>query len=395
MKKLSLFVIGLYLGIVAAFSQEKPQLDSPYKVKKLTFEEANIVSSYYSQNGNNAAVTGGIGSEKLSDISTTFDLKMYKYDKKLRKHSFTAELGIDHYTSASSDKIDPHTISSASYSDNRIYPSLHWDMENEGKGKAIGAGISFSNEFDYNSFGLNANFSKKTKDRSGEFSAKLQAYIDQLRLIYPIELRSGSGDDYPTASRNTFSGTASWSQIINRQFQLMIEAGMVYQNGYLGLPFHRVYFNDNSVHVEALPATRIKIPIGMRATYFLGDQFILRGWYRFYHDDWGINSNAAEFETVVKVNPFFSITPFYRFYQQSAVDYFAPYQAHSNAEEFYTSNYDLSKFNSHFFGAGFRVAPPEGVFHLKHFNSLELRYGHYKRTTGLNANIVSMQVGFR
>jgi len=56
MKKLSLFVIGLYLGIVAAFSQEKPQLDSPYKVKKLTFEEANIVSSYYSQNGNNAAV---------------------------------------------------------------------------------------------------------------------------------------------------------------------------------------------------------------------------------------------------------------------------------------------------------------------------------------------------
>jgi hypothetical protein len=110
MKKLSLFVIGLYLGILAAFSQESVKPDSPYKVRKLTFEEANIVSSYYSQDGNNAAVTGGIGSEKLNDISTTLDLKMYKYDKRSRKHVFTGELGIDHYTSASSDKIDPSTL---------------------------------------------------------------------------------------------------------------------------------------------------------------------------------------------------------------------------------------------------------------------------------------------
>jgi len=175
----------------------------------------------------------------------------------------------------------------------------------------------------------------------------------------------------------------------------MLEGELVYQDGYLGLPFHRVYFNDSSVHTENLPSKRLKIPLGIRASYFAGDKLVLRGWYRFYHDDWGINSNAMEFETVVKLNPFFSVTPFYRFYQQSAVDYFAPYKIHTNADRYYTSNYDLSKFNSQFFGAGFRMAPPEGVFHLSHLSSLELRYGHYTRTTGMNANIISMHIAIR
>src|SRR4029079_2242196 len=155
MKKLFLSVIGMYFTMLAALSQGNPKADSVYKPRKLTFEEANLVSSYYRQDGNNSAVTGGIGSEKLTDLSNTIDLKLYRYDKKNRKHSFTGELGIDHYTSASSDKIDPYTISSASHADTRFYPSIGWTMENEMKGSTIGAGLSFSNEFDYRSIGAN------------------------------------------------------------------------------------------------------------------------------------------------------------------------------------------------------------------------------------------------
>ena len=43
------------------------------KSRKLKIEEINLVSSYYTQNGSNAAVTGGIGSEKLTDIANVFD----------------------------------------------------------------------------------------------------------------------------------------------------------------------------------------------------------------------------------------------------------------------------------------------------------------------------------
>jgi len=397
MKKLFLAVIGMYISILAAFSQTSPKSDSTYKSRKLTFEEANLVSSYYKQDGNHAAVTGGIGSQKLTDISNTIDVKLSTYDKRNRKHSFIGEFGIDHYTSASSDQIDPKTISSASSADTRFYPSIGWSMENEKKGTTIGAGASFSTEFDYTSIGFNANFAKKTNNRSGELVARFQAYLDQVSLIYPVELRPGANhsDDYETSSRNSFSGSLTWFQIINKQFQIMLEAELVSQTGYLGLPFNRVYFNDNSVHVENLPSSRLKIPLGIRANYFVGDKFILRTWLRNYHDDWGINSNAAQIETVVKINPFFSVTPFYRFYQQSASKYFAPYQQHTAADTYFTSNYDHSKFNSNFFGAGLRIAPPNGVFKMQHWGSVELRYGHYDRTNGLSSDIISLNIAVK
>jgi hypothetical protein len=397
MKKLFLSVIGMYIGILASFSQNSPKTDSAYRQRKLTFEEANLVASYYHQDGNHAAVTGGNGSELLTDFSNSIDLKFYRYDKKDRKHNLNFEIGVDHYTSASSDKIDPSTLSSASHADTRFYPSVGWTMENEKKGTTIGAGLSYSKEFDYQSLGANANFLKKTKDKSGEFSANLKAFLDQVSLIYPIELRTnqGGGNDYATTGRNTIDADISWTQIINKNFQVMLEGEVVYQDGYLGLPFHRVYFADNSVHVENLPSSRLKFPLGIRANYFFGDRLILRTWYRNYHDNWGISSNALQVETSVKINPFFSVTPFYRFYQQSAADYFAAFGMHHAADEFYTSNYDLSKFNSNFYGVGFRIAPPEGVFKIQHLNSLELRYGHYQKTTGMNSNIISLNLKFK
>ena len=149
------------------------------------------------------------------------------------------------------------------------------------KGTTFGAGLSGSSEFDYQSIGVNANFSKKTNNRNGEFTAKAQAYIDNVSLIYPTELRTGGSnggddEDYDKTSRNSYSGSLSYSQIINQRLQVMFIAELISQKGYLSLPFYRVFFNDNSVHIENLPDTRMKIPLGFRANYFIGDKVILR-----------------------------------------------------------------------------------------------------------------------
>ena len=124
MKKTCLTLLGLCIGYFAGFAQNSAVDSSKYKNHTLTFEEANIISSYYSQNGNNSAVTGGIGTEKLTDISNSFEVKFFRYDDMYRKHSWDFELGIDHYTSASSDMIDLKANSSASHADTRIYPSV-------------------------------------------------------------------------------------------------------------------------------------------------------------------------------------------------------------------------------------------------------------------------------
>src|SRR5205809_8052553 len=106
MRKLSLGMIALFFNMLSAFSQ---QTDSTqYSSKKLKLDEVNLVSSYYRQDGNNSAVTGGIGTEKLTDLSNTLDLKLIRSDKYQRQHTLNLEIGLDHYTSASSDSIDTH-----------------------------------------------------------------------------------------------------------------------------------------------------------------------------------------------------------------------------------------------------------------------------------------------
>ncbi len=390
-----IFITGFaLLGLMRAYAQEPSADSTAYKAKKLKIEEINLISSYYKQDGNNAAVTGGIGTQELTDISNNLDVKLVKYGENGIKHNFTIEVGIDQYTSASSDMVDLQANSSASSSDIRFYPSLSYSRENEEKGTTLGIGVSSSTEYDYQSFGGNINYSKKTKDRNGEFTAKLQTYLDQVKLITPIELRSANGYG-GTEGRNTFAGSLGYSQVINQNFQVMVMADIVTQQGYLSLPFHRVYFSDGSVHQEKLPDSRLKIPLGLRASYFLGDNVIIRAYYRYYSDDWKLTSHTADLEVPVKISPFFSVSPFYRYYTQSAAKYFDAYKKHDAGQEFYTSNYDLSKFNSSFYGLGFRFSPVNGVFGIKHFNMLEVRYGHYTRSNDLTSDIISINIRCR
>lgn len=392
MRIIPLIIAGMYFSILSAFSQSAAPSDSVYRSRKLSIDEINIVSSYYKQDGNNSAVTGGIGTEHLTDIANTIDLQLSKYGKSpFIKHRFNFELGVDTYTSASSDKIDPSTISSASMSDIRIYPSLSWNIENEKKGSTIGISASFSNEYDYNSVGGGISFSKISKDKNREVALKLQAFLDTWKVIYPIELRNENNSN-EKSPRNSFNGSLSVSQVINKRLQALIMIEPAYQHGLLATKYQRVFFTDNSVQSETLPEDRYKLPIGLRLNYFAGNKVILRSFYRYYMDSWGVNANTFELETPVKLSPFISISPFYRFYQQSQADYFAPFAQHSVSESFFTSDFDLSRFDSNFFGAGIRLAPPKGVFGFSHLSGMEIRYGHYTRSTGLNSNIVSLHL---
>ena len=81
MKKITI-AVGLYLSLLAGVkAQEKIVPSNPsYQSKKLKTEEVNFVSSYYHQDGNNSAVTGGVGTEKLTDFGNTIDIKWTMID---------------------------------------------------------------------------------------------------------------------------------------------------------------------------------------------------------------------------------------------------------------------------------------------------------------------------
>ncbi|MEZ7913118.1 DUF3570 domain-containing protein [Macellibacteroides fermentans] len=398
MKKIVITVAALVMCLNVA----KAQSDSTSN-RKLKIDEVNFITSYYHQDGNNSAVTGGIGSEKLDDFGNSIDLQLSRFDKKNNKHTFGVELGIDVYSSASSDKIDPTTISSASSKDVRISPSLNYLKENAKNNTALGGGVSFSQEFDYTSIGANVLFAKATKDKNREFSAKASVFLDTWSVILPVELRNietdfkyKQGDNAP---RNSYNLALGLSQVVNQRLQVSILTDIGYQTGLLGTAYQRVYFGDNgnNAYSEKLPDNRFKLPVGLRANYFLGDKFILRSFYRFYIDSWNLTAHTAELEIPYKITPFVSVAPFYRFYSQSGVDYFKPYKEHllSDNSEFYTSDYDLSKFTSHLFGLNFRMVSANGLMGVKKLNVVELRYSYYNRSTDLTSHLITLALKFK
>ena len=432
MKKICLTVVGIYIMMLHAFSQVSSKDSSAYMPKKLALDEVNIVSGYYNQTADKSAVMGGRTDSKgvgnVTDLANGVDIKFVSWDGKQRKNTFTTGLGIDYHTAASQAYVDSN--GHARNNGTRIYPTLDWTIENKKKGTEFGIGTYYSAEHNYyHSIGLNTSFSKKNHN-NGEFSVKLTGYFDQIKMIKPSEftpvdslkniaptdsivyITTASGHTQaltyvngqlvgkakritlPSSSRNTYTASFSFEQVINSRLQGSVALDMVYQSGYLGLPFHRVYFNNGKDTIENLPSQRLKLPIGLRLNYFLGDNIIIRTYYRFYVDNWGLQSHTVNIEVPVKITPFFSISPFYRYYIQTAAKYFASYEEHSPQDQYFTSNYALAAFSSHFFGVGVRFAPPKGVF-IKSLKALEIRYSHYTQTTNLVADMVSLNLKFK
>ncbi|GJM34931.1 MAG: hypothetical protein DHS20C18_39320 [Saprospiraceae bacterium] len=393
--------IYLAIGLLTLFLRGKTQqVDSSFQKKELPKTDIELVFSYYNQDGDHSAVTGGIGTEQLSvygpNVKLTHSFKGYQ--------KLTLKGGSDFITSASTDNID-FVRSSASLHDARSYAHINYDRHAKKTDLTIGIGTGFSLESDYLSFPVSLALAYQTPDKMRNFQLSFQAFFDDLRwgrldvdykrpalLVYPAELRFKEWAD--TYLRNSYTLQLGFTQVMNKRLIVGLFPEINYQKGLLSTPFHRVYFNDDAVQVENLPDDRLKIPIGLRLNYFLGGRTILKGTYGFYWDNFGIIGHAIELESAFKLSPILTLAPFVRFYRQSAADYFAPFKEHQPDAEYYTSDFDLSDFQSYKAGLYFRYAPLDYWTRRFLFNELRLRYAFFRRSDGLVAHIISFSVGY-
>ena len=393
--------IGLMMACTlasSAFAQTTTTTAPARRVRKLEATEVNILGSYYSQDGNHSPVTGGIGTEQLTDVTPTVIVNV-PLDTVT---NLNVNFGMDFYSSASTDNID-FNVSSASKSDLRTHLNVGISRRNSLTRITKSLMLGGSTEYDYQSLSVGAGWAKESLDGNREFSLNGMIFYDTWSLIYPEELRNNGQQLVSTNKRQSYNLSATLSQVINRKMQASLSADIVYQSGLLSTPFHRVYFREQELpRVEQLPDQRLKYPVGLRVNYYVNDYLTSRFFYRFYSDNWGITANTVELETPIKFGPFFSFYPFYRFHNQSAADYFAPYKEHSLSEEFFTSDYDLSGFSSHKVGLGIRYSPLFGIGKLglpfskskTLFKGIEIRFGNYWRSDGLKAFIISTDLNF-
>lgn len=388
----------LFITWFSAFTQKQ---DSIFTKKKVSETDVQVLFSYYTQQGIHSAVTGGTGTEKLQVYAPGFTVTQ-KFDS---LNSVNLNAGVDIISSASTDRID-FIRSSASLVDARGYARAGYQRELNKSGYTLGGNLGFSLESDYFSTGAGLLLKHKSKNKSKEWFAELQAFFDDLRwgrvnpnymkpdrLIYPQELRYREwNDEY---KRNSYNLNTGFLNALNTRNSIGIYSGITYQQGLLSTPFHRVYFNDETtLRVENLPSQRIRFPVALQLNSFTGRGWILRSYYRFYYDSFGIAAQTLQFDSPVKINSAFTFSPFVRLYSQTGSKYFKPYMEHDVTQTFYTSDYDLSPFNSIRAGAGFRYAPyfksHKGLF----FNSVDLRYSFYYRSDGLYAHSISFMINY-
>lgn len=419
-------LLVFFLGSLQIFAQDST---STFKKRVLEGTEIDFLGSYYSQDGNNAAVTGGLGTEKLTDAAPTVVVSIPINDDDV----LTIDAGISAYTSASSSNIDPFDTnyadpftasSGASSSDTWANVTGSYSHSSDDRNRIVSGKVSFSNEYDYTSIGLGGSYTWLFNEKNTEFTLHGNVYLDTWKIIYPYELRPYAQNrtfTYQNAAslgyapafreltekgRNSYSLGLNFSQILTERLQGSLLVDLVLQQGLLSTPFQRVYFQDFqdffiddfqlADDIEHLPDSRLKTAVGGRLNYYLNQTFVLRSYYRFYRDDWGIVSHTASLEVPVKLNDKFTVYPSYRYYQQSAADYFAPYNTHLSSEEYYTSDFDLSDFQANQYGIGINYTDiftslKIGSMGLK---TIDLKYDYYQRDSGLHANIITFGLGF-
>jgi hypothetical protein len=230
--------------------------------------------------------------------------------------------------------------------------------------------------------------------------------LDTWKLIYPIELRNDpSFKELDKKNRNSYSLGLNFSQILSKNIQGSLSLDVIQQQGLLSTPFQRVYFADvadsfrESFHladdIERLPDSRFKTAIGGRLNFYINESFVLRTYYRYYFDDWGIASHTASLEVPIKITDKFTLYPSYRFYNQTAADYFNTYNTALSTDEFYTSDFDLSQYDANQFGFGINYTDIFTKLHIAQFGlkSVDVKYNYYKRNTGLSSSIIT--AGFK
>jgi len=456
-------IVGVFLFVL--FQGAYAQKNNSYRKKVLDHTEINFLYNNYSQQGNHAAVTGGIGSSKARDNAPSIlvNIPLNKDDV------LSIDYGADLTTAASTSKINPFTTAAinngantgnegsfegASINSNGlsktsgtalatgastsggtigneggrhrskfIHSRKHgvFSYEHSSNSRSFTWGVdgSFSTEKGYNSVGFGAQLRKSFNDENSEINISSNAFLDKINPIYPAEFRASLGllpsvgfKQLSVTNRNSYSTSLSFSQILGKRIQIALIGNFALQQGLLSTNYQRVYFKDKPIvkyknfelanDIERLPSTRKKYPFGVRLNYFLTDFMVLRTYYRHYSDSWGLSSNTYNIQIPLILSPNLTIYPTYRYYQQQQSKYFAPKRVHLSTDLFYTSDYDLSTFNSSQYGVGIEIAPPFGIFSLSTSNpadsvklkSLNLRYGYYSRTDGLTSNIFSLIVKF-
>ena len=279
--------------------------------------------------------------------------------------TFSLNLGVDSLTGASpSGRVNADGSGGfrlSNLEDTRYSAALSYSQR-LGSSFIGSAGITASDENDYSHFGVNFGLQKEVNQKNTVFSIGVARSADSIDAV------SGNRTPGVSTSRAFRIGEQDkdvtdivfgWTQIYSKNTITQMNYSYSNSSGYLNDPYKVVSIIDNQGRpvdtiVEKRPEDRTghSIYAALNRKYFWG---VFKPSFRYYTDDWGIDSTTFELRFNKPLSNNHEIEPYIRYYSQSKADF---YRAQISTNEILpdelSSDYRLSEFDALTIGVAYR-----------------------------------------
>ena len=167
-----------------------------------------------------------------------------------------------------------------------------------------------------------------------------------------------------------------------------------YVTGYQNNPY-RTVFVLGSPTLENHPRERLRLAgFAKLNTYFKPARASLWLDYRLYGDDWGIISNTIGVKLHQQISPRLLMRYRYRFYTQTAANFYRTNYPLLTSSAFYTDDYKLEAFYSHLFGfmISYGLEPLADRLPFLAHTTLDVKYERFFTSNTFTANIYQIGV---
>ncbi len=206
----------------------------------------------------------------------------------------------------------------------------------------VNLGNSTEKDFDadYFGFGFEQESSKKTFTYFGSLSASSDKLNPSQAALYNRVL---------TAERDSRNLALGISRVINRNLLLSTAVGVSTLDGYLSDPYKMASIVDaNGIRIltaDSRPDQRQQEFWTVKMRYYLGSEYAWHLDYRLYQDNWKIRSHTLS-TALYKTMGNWQVTPEFRYYNQSAAYFYAPYYNGTRTDGYHSSDYRLSPYGA-------------------------------------------------
>lgn len=257
--------------------------------------------------------------------------------------------------SISSASIDVVTTGASSYTEERDEYSVGMDFLHEDT--IMSMSFTDSSESDYEAQSLSIGISQEI---FGGMTTITMGYSRGSDEVYRNGV-NGQPDGLFADVADRRNYRLGLSQVVTRNMVLGIYYEAIADEGFLNNPYRQVRYEDPgsatgySFESEIYPRTRSSNAVAIQTRYHLPYRAAVHGGYRFFTDSWEIDAHNVE---IGYTHPFTEAWIFdlsYRFYIQSAAEFYSDLFPFQGAQNFMARDKELSKFSSHTirFGASY------------------------------------------